>query len=99
MALIKEDAVDDAFDCLVDGRVCENDVCRLAAELQRVFLVRAGERLLDDSSDIGRAGKGDLVHVRMFDNRSTSGTRAGHDINDTGWQPGVSNNLGELQRG
>ena len=34
VALVEVDAVDDAFDGLVDGRVGEDDVRRLAAELE-----------------------------------------------------------------
>jgi hypothetical protein len=34
LALVEEDAVDDALDRLVDRRVVEHDVGRLAAELQ-----------------------------------------------------------------
>jgi hypothetical protein len=34
VALVEEDAVDDALDRLVDGRVVEDDVGRLAAEFE-----------------------------------------------------------------
>ena len=41
--LVEEDAVDDALDRLVDGRVVEDDVRGLAAELERDLLVGAGD--------------------------------------------------------
>ena len=47
VALVEEDAVDDALDGLVDRRVVEHDVGRLAAELEREPLAGAGQRALD----------------------------------------------------
>ena len=41
--LVEIDPGDDALDRLVDRRVLENDVRRLAAELEREFLFRAGD--------------------------------------------------------
>ena len=43
VALVEEDAVDDALDRLVDRRVVEDDVRGLAAELQRELLAGAGD--------------------------------------------------------
>ena len=45
VALVEEDAVDDALDRLVDGGVVEDDVGGLAAELEGDLLVRPGDRL------------------------------------------------------
>jgi hypothetical protein len=42
--LVEVDAADDPLDGLVDGRVVEDDVRRLAAELEREPLRGAGER-------------------------------------------------------
>jgi hypothetical protein len=98
VALIKEDAIDDAFHCLVYRRIRKNDICCLTAKLQRVFLVRTRERALDDSSNVCRTRKCNLVYVRVLDNRGTCGTSAGYDIDDTRWQPGIGNDLSELQR-
>ena len=44
VALVEEDAVDDALDRLVERRVLEDDVGRLAAELEREVLARARRR-------------------------------------------------------
>ena len=44
VALVEEDAVDDALDRLVERRVVEHDVGRLAAELERELLAGAGQR-------------------------------------------------------
>ena len=44
VALVEEDAVDDALDGLVDRRVVEDDVRGLAAELERDLLAGAGDR-------------------------------------------------------
>ena len=65
VALVEEDAVDDPLDGLVERRVREDDVRGLAAELEGEALVGAGERALDALADVGRAGEGDLVDVRV----------------------------------
>ena len=61
MPLVEEDAADDALDRLIERRVGEDDVRRLAAELERELLARARERPLDALADGGRAGERDLV--------------------------------------
>ena len=65
VALVEEDAVDDALDGLVDRGVVEDDVGGLAAELEGDLLVGAGDRLGDRPADVGRAGERDLVDVRV----------------------------------
>src|SRR3712207_4015334 len=61
VALVEEDALDDALDGLVDRGVLEDDVRRLTAELEREADVAARERGLDVLADCGRAREGDLV--------------------------------------
>jgi hypothetical protein len=82
VALVEVDAVDDAFDGLVDGGVCEDDVGRLAAELERGLLAGAGDALLDELAHASAAGEGDLVDARMVDERRARGTRTGDDVDD-----------------
>ena len=67
LALVEPDGVDDAFDRAVEIRVVEDDEGRFAAELERQLFAGAGGRLADDAADLGRAGEGDLVDVRMID--------------------------------
>ena len=55
VALVEEDAADDALDGLVDGGVVEDDVGGLAAELEGELLAAAGERAADHLADVGRA--------------------------------------------
>ena len=99
VALVEEDAVDDALDRLVERGVREDDVGRLAAELERVALRRAGEPALDQPADLGRAGERDLVDVGVLDERGAGFTRAGDDVHDARRQPDVADQLGELERG
>ena len=47
VALIEEDAADDALDRLIDRRVLEDEVRGLSAELERELLVRPGDGLRD----------------------------------------------------
>ncbi len=56
VSLVEEDAVDDPLDGLVERRVLEDDVRRLAAELERQPDVAPGRRRLDVAADGGRAG-------------------------------------------
>ena len=99
VALVEEDAVDDALDGLVDGRVVEDDVGGLAAELEGDPLVGAGHGLGDRAADLGRAGEGDLVDVRVRDERPAGLAGAGDDVDDAGRQVGLLADLGEQQRG
>ena len=98
VALVEEDAVDDALDGLVDRGVVEDDVGGLAAELQGDLLVRAGDRLGDRAADVGGAGEGDLVDVGVRDQRAAGVAGAGDDVDDTRGQVGLLADLGEQQR-
>jgi hypothetical protein len=99
VALVEEDAVDDALDRLVDRRVVEHDVRRLAAELHRHLLVGAGERAHDDLADLGRAGEGDLSPRSGAPSRRRRSRPAGDEVDHAGRQAGVLEDLGELERG
>src|SRR5712692_9472239 len=69
VALVEVDAVDDALDRLVERAVVEDDVRRLAAELEREPLARTGEAALNRLPDLGRAGEGDLVDIGVLHDR------------------------------
>ena len=86
VALVEEDAVDDAFDGLVDGGVVEDDVGGLAAEFEGELFAGAGEGVLDDFADFGGAGEGDLGGERMVDDGGSGFTGAGDDVDDAGRQ-------------
>jgi hypothetical protein len=69
VALVEEDAVDDALDGLVERGVVEDDVGRLAAELEGGALAGAGDARGRSSCRPRRAGEGDLVDARVVDDR------------------------------
>ena len=98
MALVEEDAVDDALDSLVDGGVVEHDVRRLAAELEGQPLVRARDGPLDRLADLRRAGEGDLVDTRVLDEHSSGVAGPGDDVDDARRQIGLLADIGERQR-
>ena len=77
--------------------VVEDDVGGLAAELEGGLLGRAGDRPGDDLADLGRAGEGDLVDVRVLDERLARAAVAGDDVDDAGGQLGLLADLGEEQ--
>jgi hypothetical protein len=99
VALVEEDAVDDALDRLVHGRVVEDDVGRLAAQFQGHPLARAGDRPRDLLADLGGTGERDLVHARVLDQRPTGLAGPGDDVDHTGRQVGLLADLRERQRG
>ena len=94
VALVEIDAVDDAFDRLVDRRVLEDDVGGLAAELERQALAGAGRRALDELADLGRAREGDLRDARMVDEVRARLAGARHDVDDAGRQIRLLADLG-----
>ena len=67
LALVEPDGVDHTLDRAVEISVFEDDEWRFAAEFERQLLARARGRLADDAADIGRAGEGNLVDIRMID--------------------------------
>ncbi len=99
LALVEPDRVDDALDRAVEIGILEDDERRLAAELERQLLARAGGRLTDGAADLGRAGEGDLVDVVVFDQRRAGRAVAGDDVDDAGRQPDLDADLGEGERG
>ena len=89
LALVEPDRIDDAFDGAVEIGILEDDEGRLAAELERQRLARAGGRLADQAADLGRAGEGDLVDAGMLDERRAGGAVAGDDVDDARRQAGL----------
>jgi hypothetical protein len=98
VALVEEDPLHDALDRLVDGGVLEDDVGRLAAELEREPDAAAGERRLDVLADRGRAREGDLVDVGAHE-RGAGDPVAGDDVRHAGRDLGLLEDLGQQQRG
>ena len=89
VALVEEDAVDDALDGLVERGVFEDDVSRFAAEFEGEALGGSGERALDGFANFGGAGEGDLRGERVVDHGGSGLARAGDDVDDTRWQSGI----------
>ena len=98
VALVEEDAVDDALDGLVERRVVEDDVGGLAAELEAQALGRAGDAALDQLADLGRARERDLVDAVVLDERLPDRGAAGDDVDDAGRQVALGDDLGERER-
>ena len=99
VALVEEDPVDDPLDGLVDRGVLEDDVRRLAAELERQPDLAPGERGLDVAADGGRAGERDLVDpVGAHERGARSTPSPGRIATTPGGQLGLLDDLGEQQR-
>jgi ParB family chromosome partitioning protein len=79
--------------------VVEDDVGRLAAELERDALQVAGRRPHDLVTDFGRAGERDLVDVGMRGDRRACGlAESGDDVDHAGRDAGFLEQLAEAQR-
>src|SRR4029077_733091 len=90
-ALIDEDSEECAVDGSFEVGVGEEDVGRLAPQFERDALHRIGGLLDDDLADCGAAGKRDLVHVRVLDERSAgSFAEAGDDVDYASGQAAIS---------
>ena len=88
LALVDEDAEQRAVDRGLEVGVGEEDVRRLAAELERDLLQRVGRAPHDDLADLGAAGERDLVDVRVRDDRRAGRfADARDDVDDAGRQP------------
>ena len=95
LALVEVDAIDDPLDGLVERRVVEDDVRRLAAELERCLLARPGHRAGDQLADRGGAGEGDLVDLGMTDELHADVARSGDDVDHPGRQLRLAHDVGE----
>ena len=98
MTLVEVDAVDDALDRGVQGRVLENDVGRLAAELQGQALARPGQRSLDELAHLGRARERDLAHGRVRHDQRARLAGAREDVHHTVGQLSLHTDVGKEQR-
>ena len=95
LALVEVDPVDDPFDRLVERRVLEHDVGRLAAEFQGQCLVRSGHARRDLAADLGRAGERHLVDVRVTNQGHPDFAGPRDDVDDSRRQVRLAADIGE----
>ena len=96
LAVVEEDTEVDPRDGVVNVGVLEDDVGRLAAELECDLLqVGRGSSLEDCAADDGGAGEGDLVDVHVGGEGGTSDlTETGDDVDDTRREAGFLDECG-----
>jgi hypothetical protein len=82
---------------VLEGRIGEDDVGRLAAELERDALEVAGGLRRDLLADLGRAGERDLVDVDVLDQVIANGRIADHHVEHAGRQARLLGDLAEPQ--
>ena len=98
MPLVEEDAINDAFDGLVDCSIGKNNIRGLAAQFQRVFFAGTGNCSLDDSPDLGRTCESYLVDIRVIDDGRARIACTGNDVDHAWRQVGVTYHFCELHR-
>ena len=99
MTLVEEDAVHDALDRLVHGRVLEHDVGGLAAQFQGHLLARGRAGAGDLLADLGGAGERHLLDAGVLHQRPAGLPRPGDDVDHARRQVGLLADLSEDQRG
>lgn len=101
LAVVVVDAEVDPGDGLLDVGVVEHDVGGLAAELEGDLLeVGAGGSLHDLAADDGGAGEGNLVNVHVGGDGGTGDlAEAGDEVEDTGREAGLLDEVGEDESG
>ena len=97
MALVEEDAVDCAFNCLIDRRVIENDVRGLSAELESELFARACDRAGNRATDSRGARERHFVDVGMVDQSVARVSSPRDDIDDSCGQVCLLQNFREEQ--
>ncbi|AEK62022.1 hypothetical protein CFU_2194 [Collimonas fungivorans Ter331] len=97
LALVEPDRIDHALDGGVDVGVLKYDERRFAAQLQCQRFSRSRGLFADQAPDLGRAGKRNLVHILVRDQRRTGGAVAGNHVKHAGRQPGLHRQLGKQQ--
>src|SRR5579864_359868 len=96
--MIEEDRARRARDRRVEIRIFENDVRRLAAELERYLLEIPSCSMHDQFAYFGRTGKGDLVDIGMCcQSRSGSFAVARNNIDDSVWEARFRDQFAETQ--
>ena len=99
LALTVEDAVLRAADGALQIGIGEDDVRTLAAEFQRYPLHCFGSVAHDLLADFRRAGKGDLVHSRVLDQRCARRRAATRQhVERTGRESRLEHDLSHRQR-
>ena len=99
LAVVEEDGAGHARNRRGDVGILEDDIGRLAAELERHLLQVASGRLHDELTDFGRAGERDFVHVGVRrERRAGRFTVAGNDVDDAVGNAGFLNQFAEAQR-
>lgn len=101
LAVVVEDTKVGPRDGVVNVGIVKDNVGGLATELEGDLLqVGLGSSLEDRAANQGRTGEGDLVNVHVGGDGSTSGaTETGDNVDDTGREAGLDDELGGVQTG
>lgn len=101
LAVVEEDTEVSPGDSVVDIGVLEDNVGGLATELKSNLLqVRLGSGLQDHTANEGGTSEGDLVDVHVAGDGGTGNTaKAGDDVDDTGREASLNNELGGVETG
>src|SRR5258708_2721610 len=66
LSLVEPDPIYQSFYCAIEVSVLKNNEGRLAAQLERQFLVALRRGFANSAPDFRRAGEGDLVHIGVL---------------------------------
>lgn len=99
LAMVEEDTEVGPGDGVVDIGVIEDNVGRLTTQLEGDLLqVGLGGSLQDGAANQGRTSESNLVNIHVAGDSGTSNTaKAGDDVNDTGREASLNNQLGGVE--
>lgn len=99
LAVVEEDTKVGPRDGVVNVGIVEDNVGGLAAELEGDLLqVTLGSGLEDHTANQGGTSEGNLVNVHVAGDGGTGGaTETGDDVDDTGREAGLDDQLGGVQ--
>lgn len=101
LAVVVEDTKVGPGDGVINVGIVEDNVGGLATELEGDLLqVGLGGGLEDHTANKGRTGEGNLVNVHVGRDGSTGGaTETGDDVDDTGGEAGLDDEVASIQTG
>ncbi|CAB5042434.1 unannotated protein [freshwater metagenome] len=95
MTLVEEDAVDDAFNRLVNSCIIKDNIGGFSTEFESDFLIRPGNCLRNVATHFSGTSKRHLVDVWMIDECTSGLASTSDDVDDARRKICLLANLGE----
>ncbi|HEV2130024.1 MAG TPA: aldehyde dehydrogenase family protein [Longimicrobiaceae bacterium] len=97
LPLIEPDRIHHPLDHAIEVGILEDDKRRLATQLERKLFAAASCSRADDPPYFGRAGKGDLVNIRMSNDELANLAITGNNVDDSRRQANFGADFGKRE--